>query len=54
MIETYQVDYLKKHKDFFDKIYYFKDGLMGLIHYIRESVADMVFEVFVRSANQAY
>lgn len=27
------------------------DGLIGLIHYVRESISDMIFELFVRSAN---
>lgn len=30
------------------------DGVIGLIHYLRESVCDVIFEVFVRSANAAH
>lgn len=30
------------------------DGVIGLMHYVRESTVDMIFEVFVRSANQAH
>jgi hypothetical protein len=30
------------------------DGILGIIHYVRESITDMIFEIFVRSANQAY
>jgi hypothetical protein len=27
------------------------DGILGIIHYVRESITDMIFEIFVRSAN---
>jgi hypothetical protein len=30
------------------------DGLLGLIHYVRESACDVIFEIFIRSANQAH
>jgi len=27
------------------------DGVIGIIHYVRESICDMIFEIFIRSAN---
>ncbi|KAM3135755.1 hypothetical protein pb186bvf_012152 [Paramecium bursaria] len=30
------------------------DGFLSLVHYVRESVNDLIFEIFMRSANQAY
>ena len=30
------------------------DGVIGIIHYTRESINDMIFDIFVRSANQAH
>ena len=30
------------------------DGLLGLMHYLRESICDVIFEIFIRSANQAH
>ncbi|CAD8150450.1 unnamed protein product [Paramecium pentaurelia] len=30
------------------------DGILALMHYMRESIADIIFEIFVRSANQAF
>ena len=30
------------------------NGILAVIHYVRESITDMIFEIFVRSANQAY
>ncbi|CAD8055599.1 unnamed protein product [Paramecium sonneborni] len=30
------------------------DGILALMHYMRESVTDIIFEIFVRSANQAF
>ncbi|CAD8131879.1 unnamed protein product [Paramecium octaurelia] len=30
------------------------DGMLALMHYMRESVTDIIFEIFVRSANQAF
>ena len=30
------------------------DGFLSLVHYVRESVNDLIFEIFMRSANQAF
>ncbi|CAK56372.1 unnamed protein product (macronuclear) [Paramecium tetraurelia] len=30
------------------------DGVLALMHYMRESITDIIFEIFVRSANQAF
>ena len=27
------------------------DGVIGIIHYVRESICEMIFEIFIRSAN---
>lgn len=30
------------------------DGIMSLTHYVRESICDLIMEIFIKSANQAH